>query len=107
MKTKPKILKVWIEHTHDESQDTSHMGEYSDKPANEYTIDRTPHAQREFQYFNPSFNYVDETGNPKDGLTPVQVRKYVQEDYRRMENLNAGQWSYIGVIAKEIGRAHV
>ena len=104
MKTsKPKILKVWIEHKPDESPDTSHMGEYAGRPANEYAIDRKESGdmnRNEHRWFNPSFNYVDDNGNPKDGLTPADVRKYVQEDYRRMESLNTGRWSYIGIIAK-------
>lgn len=53
----------------------------------------------EFPYFNPSFNYVDSAGKPKD-LTPEEVRKYTRQDYERMERLNAGDWCYIGIRAE-------
>jgi hypothetical protein len=54
---------------------------------------------REYRYFNPSFNYVDKTGKPTDGLTPEDVRKYVRQDYERMESLNRGSWCFVGVRA--------
>lgn len=53
----------------------------------------------EYRYFNPSFNYVDDKGEIKDGLTEDEVRKYVSQDYKRMESLNSGGWSYIGIRA--------
>src|SRR5437016_5696050 len=57
-------------------------------------------SPREYRYFNPSFNYVDKDGNPSDGLTPEDVRKYTRQDYDRMERLNAGDWSFIGIRAE-------
>lgn len=54
----------------------------------------------EFRYFNPSFNYVTKTDDPADGLTPEEVRKYVREDYARMERMNRGDWCYIGIRAE-------
>lgn len=53
----------------------------------------------EYQYFNPSFNYVDKQGNAKD-LTPEEVRKYTRQDYERMEALNRGDWCFIGISAE-------
>lgn len=52
------------------------------------------------RFFNPSPNYVDANGNLIDGNTPEEVRKYVAEDYQRMETLQRGVWSYIGVMAE-------
>ena len=46
----------------------------------------------EYRYFNPSSNY--------DNETPENVRKYTAEDYARMEALNAGQWSFVGIRAE-------
>jgi len=61
-------------------------------------------SSREYRYFNPSFNYITKSDEPADGLTPDEVRKYVREDYDRMESLNAGHWCYIGIRADaEIG----
>jgi len=55
---------------------------------------------RKYRYFNPSFNYVDKNGKLADGNTPEEVRKYVREDYNRMESLHAGNWQYIGIRAE-------
>jgi len=55
--------------------------------------------RREYRYFNSSFNYVTKDGKPADGLTPEDVRKYVRQDYERMESLNAGYWGFIGIRA--------
>lgn len=49
-------------------------------------------CRNEFRYFNPSFNYKDET--------PENRRKYTLQDYERMESLNAGDWCFIGIIIK-------
>lgn len=54
--------------------------------------------KREYRYFNPSFNYVDKNGKATD--TPENVRKYVRQDYERMERLNAGGWYFIGIRAE-------
>lgn len=55
--------------------------------------------RREYQYFNPSFNYVDKFGKALKENTPDDVRRYVRQDYERMERLNAGDWCYIGIRA--------
>src|SRR6267142_4913273 len=57
-------------------------------------------GRNELRYFNPSFNYVTKTDDPADGLTPEEVRKYVREDYARMERMNRGDWCYIGIRAE-------
>jgi hypothetical protein len=57
-------------------------------------------SSRELPYFNPSFNYVDSVGNLREGMTAEEVRKYVRQDYDRMEGLNNGSWSFIGVVAE-------
>ena len=55
---------------------------------------------REYRYFNPSCNYVDANGNLIDGNTPEDIRKYVAQDYARMEDLNNSGWGFIGIRAK-------
>jgi hypothetical protein len=57
-------------------------------------------GRHEYRYFNPSFNYVDEHGEPANGNTPEEIRKYVRQDYDRMESLNAGHWCYLGIRAE-------
>jgi hypothetical protein len=44
----------------------------------------------ELQYFTPN------VGNYK-GLPDSKIREYVSQAYQRMERLNAGDWSYIGI----------
>jgi hypothetical protein len=56
-------------------------------------------GRNEYQFFNPSFNYVDKDGNALKENTPEEVRKYTRQDYERMESLNAGQWCYLGIRA--------
>lgn len=56
-------------------------------------------SSRELRYFNPSFNYVDTDGHALPGNTPEEVRKYVKQDYERMEDLNRGRWTMLGIYA--------
>lgn len=87
-------VNAYCEHTREtgktepcETSDPCTCGERGDMERNEY------------RYFNPSFNYVDKTGKPKD-LTPEQVREYVRQDYARIEALQHGDWSVIGIRAE-------
>jgi len=66
----------------------------------EYECECGEWNHREYRYFNPSFNYVDEKGQPIDGNTPEEIRKYVAQDYARMEGLQRGNWVFIGIGAK-------
>lgn len=46
----------------------------------------------ELRYFNGNVeNYA--------GESPEDIRKYVRQDYERMERLNRGDWAYIGIRA--------
>jgi len=48
--------------------------------------------RREYRYFNgPVENYK--------GETPENIRKYVRQDYERMESANRGDWCFIGIRA--------
>lgn len=50
-------------------------------------------ARNEFRYFNgPLENYK--------GESPEDIRKYVRQDYERMESLNRGDWCFIGIRAE-------
>lgn len=57
-------------------------------------------SRGEYRYFNPSFNYVDKHGHALPENTPEEVRKYVRQDYERMESLNRGDWCFIGIGAE-------
>jgi hypothetical protein len=45
----------------------------------------------EFRYFNPSDNYQGESAE--------DIRKYVRQDFERMEGYNRQEWEYVGVYA--------
>ena len=48
--------------------------------------------RNEYRYFNGNVeNYK--------GESPEDIRKYVRQDYERMERLNRGDWSFVGVRA--------
>lgn len=50
-------------------------------------------SSREYRYFNPNHeNY--------QGLSDAEIHQYCRQDYERMESLNAGNWSYVGVRAE-------
>ena len=90
-RNKLQIIGVKIEHKPDEDPDTSWLGEYSNTPK-EHAIDRQERGdmgRNEFRYFNPAMS-GEQTGNPESP----------EQDYQRMESLNAGQWCFIGIIAK-------
>jgi hypothetical protein len=93
---KAKIIKVVVEHKVDDNPDTSWLGEYATHSESNYSIDRSERGEMgrgEYQYFNPNWqNYK--------GESEENIRKYCGRDYRRMEALNAGQWCFIGIIAK-------
>ena len=117
-----RILKVTLKRMIDEDPDTSWLGKYSDTRTSELSIDRAHDLdcfantgaeeqedcpcigdewnRREYRYFNPSFNYVDKSGRALPENTPEEVRKYVRQDYERMESLNRGDWSFIGIKAE-------
>lgn len=54
---------------------------------------------REYRYFNPSFNYVDDKGHAKDE-DPKAVIAYTKQDFERMESLNNNNWCYVGIGAE-------
>jgi hypothetical protein len=56
--------------------------------------------RNQYRYFNPSLNYIDKYGRALPENTPDEVRKYVRQDYERMENLNKGLWSFLGIRAE-------
>ena len=87
-----KINKITVKRIPDEYPDTSYLGEYSNKPG-KYAIERENCGHREFRYFNPNWeNY--------QGLTEKEIKEYCQQDYERMESLNAGNWCFIGIKAE-------
>jgi hypothetical protein len=123
VKNTKRIRKVAIKRMVDGSPDTSWLGEYSSHQSSYLSIDRThdfdcpeqeynehpegyectcsggDRGRNEYRWFNPSFNYVDKNGQPKD-MTEADVIKCTRRDYARMECLNNGGWSFIGVRAE-------
>jgi hypothetical protein len=75
------------------------LGELADE-VTECDCGETGDMERnEYRYFNPSFNYVTKDDKLAEGLTDEEVRKYVRQDYERMQSLNRGDWCFIGIRA--------
>ena len=94
-KTRPviRLNKIVIVHETDINPDMSVLGRYSEEPGpDDRTIDREaighmgPH---EFRYFVAAMS-GKETGNPDS----------VEQDYRRVEALNNGEWYSMGIWAQ-------
>lgn len=105
MKKKIKIEKITIVHAIDDNPDTSFLGEYTDDLQEGVIVrqhdeffeklpeeDRYPDKGRNYRGFKPY------AGGEKIG-TP-EYYKYGKQDYDRMESLNNGNWSFIGIYAK-------
>ncbi len=104
MQSGKRILSIKIIHDEDE-QNTGEdfLGTYSNEPENEYSIDREERGDKgrgEYRYFNASRNYCKEDGTLCDGNTPEMVREYVEQDYKRSEGRNRGDWGFVGVRAE-------
>lgn len=122
-KSMKRIHKVTIKRMLDDSPDTSWMGEYGNRAETEYAIDREhsldcpvntglafellPEEDRaecdcgghgdkernEYRYFNgPVENYK--------GESPENIRKYVRQDYERMQSLQRGDFCFVGIRAE-------
>ena len=75
----------------DESPDLSNLGEYSNEAKSPAAIDREERGdmgRNEFRYFNPAMT-GEETGNPESP----------EQDYKRAEAYNLGEWWMIGIRA--------
>lgn len=61
-------------------------------------------SRGEYRYFNPSFNYSEEIAMLEAGkespISADEIRKYVAQDYARMEGYNRDQWAFVGVRAE-------
>jgi hypothetical protein len=78
----------------DESPDLSSIGEYSNSAKSPAAIDRQERGdmgRNELRYFNPALT-GEETGNPESP----------EQDYKRMEAYNAGEWHMCGVRASVV-----
>lgn len=161
MTNRKRILSVTIKRMHDDSPDTSWLGEYANRATSEYSIDRA-HArdcqsvsplpsvalgqewlrrllsrvedmgmenadvEEAMDTLNVCLNELEEcdcgehgdmergqyryfNGNVENykGESPADIRKYVRQDYKRMESLNAGNWCFIGIRAEaDVQTAH-
>lgn len=90
--SKQSIRSIKVQVLADESPDTSWLGEYANEPgAEDRTIDREERGDMgrgEYRYFVAA-NSGEDTGNPES----------VEQDYQRMESLNRGAWSFVGIRA--------
>ena len=95
-KQSKRILSVTVKRMIDADGDTSWMGEYSNTPKTDYAIDRQElgdQGRNEFRYFNgPVENYK--------GESPENIRKYIRQDYDRMQALQRGDFYFLGIRAE-------
>ena len=91
---KPKGKHGSVEMSCPDSEEPETWSEnYSFEPISCDCDERGDMGRNEFRYFNgPVENYK--------GLPDAKIRKYVRQDYERMESLNAGNWCYIGIRAE-------
>lgn len=101
----PRVLSVAIRQEPDDSPDTSWLGKYTDE-ASDWAIDRQfgeyiselpeghelPSRGREYRFFLPY------AGGEKPGSD--DYREYGKQDFARMESLQRGDWSLVGVWAE-------
>jgi hypothetical protein len=133
-KEQKRILSVTIIHQTDSDGYTSYYGEYSDTRSSKVSVDRQHTLtcavncepgndigqdygepcdcneggswnRNQYRFFNPSFNYINKSGNPTDGMTYAEARKYTHQDYERMEALQRGDWCFIGI--KAVAEVHL
>lgn len=85
-----KILRVTFHREVDSDPDLSYLGEYGHKPK-DGAIDRKANGdmeRHEFRYFYPAMS-GEESGNPDSP----------EQDYRRHEAYNRGDWAMLYVYA--------
>lgn len=112
-----KLLSVKVKVMTDDSPDTSHLGAYTDEPADwaivcaegEYLANlraadeeyEVPERGREYRFFVPGAYTSDELANDEE------VQKYGREDFERMKSLDNGDWRFIGIRAvAEVSSEH-
>lgn len=113
---KLKISRVWIEHKIDANPDLSYLGSYSQ------TLSEFSFVRGKLSYFTATnHRNIDEWDHVSDADVLKAYEKEIQtgyqelsresmiealnahyreQDYKRMEAYNAGQWHMIGIIAK-------
>jgi hypothetical protein len=101
---KAKIESITIEIIPDECPDLSFLGQYTD----EFTdgcIKRQNVTNREYKFFKPSTSYnehwesLHKSGHSKSDCD-LLARKYIKQDFDRMESYNNCNWQMIGIRAK-------
>jgi hypothetical protein len=102
--TKPMVTSIVIEHIITNNNDTSWLGTYSNTWQSG-AIKRYLAPRREYQYFIPGTSYTEHfKGLHKMGYSKGNcdylARQYNQQDFQRMEDLNNGNWHFIGIRAK-------
>jgi hypothetical protein len=100
------IESLTVKHIIDDCGDSSFYGEYTDKwePG---AINRKYRGweRNQYRYFIPCTSYKEHwKGLHKMGYSRGDCdylsRKYVLQDYNRMERLNRGDWGFIGIVAE-------
>jgi len=96
-KSMKRIHQVTIITKQDDYNGEDTIGTFDNEPKSEYAIELTEYL-RGYRYEGYKF-YNAPVENYK-GLDAEEIRKYVQQDYERMQSYNAGEWDYVGVFAR-------
>ncbi len=106
-RARKRILEVKIIRALDVDRDTSYLGEYSQRQSSRFSIDRAHSQDCASLAANsgPALSQLRRilktpAGEPRPGESEANVVKYTLQDYERMESLNNGNWSYIGIRAE-------
>lgn len=113
---KNHIESVRVETVVDESPDTSWLGDYSNSPKNEFSIDRQELGRcgrGKYRYFNPASvekydanaSWIPADCADKRAYWYAAMMQNAQKDFARMEALNDGQWHFLGIVAKAVVRS--
>lgn len=99
-----KILSIAIVQAADDASSTADsLGRYTDKPGNEWAINREARGDMlnsEYRYWTPEPNNVI-------GMAEEDRTTCIEQDYLRCEAHGRGEWSYIGVYAEAVIRLGV
>ena len=110
---KNRIESVRIETVTDTDPDTSWIGVYSNSAETEFAIDRQERGDCErgqYRYFNPgtveafdpAASWIPTGTKDKRAYWHAAMLDNAAKDYIRMESLQAGNWYFVGIIAKAV-----
>lgn len=101
MKNGKRILTVKFERPTDEfNDDEDHLGTYDMEAKSEFAIPLEHWEDSRGYRYDGGFKFYNGPVGNYTGELPEDIKTYVQQDYEQMKRYNAGEFDYVGVIAK-------